>query len=97
MSIGKYSPTVSKAYRVNQNWWNENSGPEFDSGYDIDGYDRYGYNVDDIDRAGYTEDEYLSNGQWIDYGDSEEYEYPIYNIVLSNWGFKNGKPVEING
>lgn len=63
MSVGKYSPTVSRAYQKNQKWWEDNGGnterKDHDSWYDNDGFDSYGYNKDDIDRAGNTESDYI--------------------------------------
>jgi hypothetical protein len=55
---GKYSPTVSKAYQRDPNWFEKYSqGHTFDP----EGYDKYGYNINDVDRAGNEEYEYFSN------------------------------------
>jgi hypothetical protein len=52
--IGKYSPTVSKAYRTDQDWFEKYAGKdenECDNLYDPEGYDSYGYNKDGFDRV----------------------------------------------
>lgn len=96
MSVGKYSPTVSRWYAKDQNWWNKNGGDSIivaDDGsvigynqFDKDGYDSYGYHKDtEQDRAGNTEYDYLGCGEWIDLGESEEYAYPLYENVSSEW------------
>lgn len=91
MSVGKYSPTVSHSYRVDQKWHEKNGGgfgngknPESDT--DDEGYDSYGYSGDygdGVDRAGYTEDEYLTTGEYIEAID--EMEYAIYERVAREW------------
>lgn len=94
MSVGKYSPTVSTAYFVDQNWWEKNGGG-FDNGVDPkswnddDGYDEYGYDDNGVDRAGNTEDDYLTSY------DDEFDSYPFYNDTYSDWGFDEAlhKPV----
>ena len=91
MSIGKYSPTVTTAYRTDQKWWEKNGGGDANS-YDVDGYDSYGYDENDLDRAGYSEFDYLSDGKWIDSDDQGEFVHDLYEMVLGSWGFKNGKP-----
>jgi hypothetical protein len=82
--IGKYSPTVSAAYRKDQKWFEKNATPH-DYLFDEDGYDSYGYNIDDIDRAGITEHSYYN-------------EYDLYRKVEMEWGYDevNHKPLRIN-
>lgn len=66
MGIGKYSPTVSASYAMDQSWWKRNgggfgNGNNPDSDNDNDGFDSYGYSGNDgrgPDRLGNTEDEY---------------------------------------
>lgn len=57
MIRGKYSPTVSIAYSMSQDWWKKFAG---DNDYDPEGYNSYGYNKYDRDRAGLREDEYFA-------------------------------------
>lgn len=52
--IGKYSPTVSRAYWKKQGWWDAVS----DGLWDEQGYDQYGYNREGLDREGYSEWDY---------------------------------------
>jgi hypothetical protein len=83
MSIGKYSPTVSRAYVVNQNWFKEvydDNG--WVTSYDAQGYDRYGYDKDDVDRAGNNEYAYA-------YSENEG----LYEDVQSEWGYDGNTPV----
>jgi hypothetical protein len=81
--IGKYSPTVSRAYTVNQNWFKEVYDENgYVTNYDAQGYDRYGYDKDDVDRAGYHEHEYA-------YGEIEG----LYDNVQYEWGYDGYKPV----
>jgi hypothetical protein len=61
MGLGKYSPTVTEAYRRDQNWHEKERAITDDPNYDREGYDRYGYNKDEVDRAGYTEHDYNMN------------------------------------
>jgi hypothetical protein len=102
MSVGKYSPTVTKAYMEDSYWFDkycEESGDH----HDIEGYDRYGYNTKGVDRAGHTEDEYLSayidsirNGD--DENPDEDNSTPIYHLaeqVHDKWTFKLGRPAKI--
>jgi hypothetical protein len=92
MGVGKYSPTISSSYSMDQDWWERNgggygNGKNPNSEQDDDGYDSYGYSGQfgqGVDRAGHTEDDYLSSGEWIE----DEYRYPLYEDVLSDW---NGK------
>ncbi len=84
MSVGKYSPTVTNSYKIDQDWWERNGGgygngkyPELD--YDDDGFDSYGYSDNEVDRAGLTEYEYL---------DSDDGYYDIYDRVSDEWARK---------
>ena len=92
---GKYSPTVSRAYMRDQEWWTKyayagKSDDEFVR-YDPEGYDSYGYDKDDVDRAGNNEYDYMHN-------DSAHPEYADYNIAYDDadrtWGFDGVKPVK---
>lgn len=78
MAVGKYSPTVSKAYMMSRDWWKP---AEKHGQYDAAGFDSYGYNEKDIDRAGNHEDDYMS-GEWID---DDHYVYALYETVLDDW------------
>jgi len=81
--IGKYSPTVSRAYAVNQDWFKEvydDNG--WCTNHDAQGYDRYGYNADGYDRAGFHENEYA-------YAEKEG----LYDNVQSEWGYDSNAPV----
>lgn len=81
MSTGKYSPTVTRSYQEDQEWWNKHIDPN-NPLYDKDGYDSYGYDVYGKDRAGYTDDEYLLN-----YDDYYE-EYVLYKEkILEEWNY----------
>ena len=92
---GKYSPTVSRAYMKDQDWWYKYSGANLPSdtyiGYDPEGYDSYGYNKEDVDRAGNHEHDYYHN-------DSAHPGYADYNMAYddadSKWGFDGTKPVK---
>lgn len=97
MTVGKYSPTVSSAYRADQGWHERNGGgnkknwtdPYDGRDYDNDGYDSYGYNSDNTDRAGNHENDYMM-GEWI----NDEYSYPLYDNAF--WGVdENGFPKEL--
>jgi hypothetical protein len=83
MSVGKYSPTVSHSYRVDQEWFRKNGG-DFDNGnnhnsqYDNDGFDSYGYAANCLDRSGHTENEYLTT--------SDEDGYYLADRVYNEWG-----------
>lgn len=89
MGVGKYSPTVTRSYMLDQKWWYKNGGghgngknPESD--LDDDGFDSYGYSGefgDGPDRAGHTEDEYLTGYEVID----DELDHFVYNRVDSEW------------
>jgi hypothetical protein len=88
---GKYSPTISAAYTVDQEWWHKYSrdAEEFTL-YDPEGYDSYGYNEAGHDRAGHQEHEYycddIGEGLW----DGENF---AYSNALDDWGFDGVKPV----
>ena len=92
MSAGKYSPTVSHSYYMDQKWWYKNGGGygngiNPDSENDDDGYDSYGYSGaggEGPDRAGYSEYDYLLCGEWID----DEYRYPLLEDVDYDWSGK---------
>jgi hypothetical protein len=80
MSCGKYSPTVSRWYMIDQDWHDKHCEPG--EWIDRDGYDSYGYHHEtELDRAGYTELDYLQSGQLID----DEYSYPLYEDVFFEW------------
>jgi hypothetical protein len=79
MGVGKYSPTVSRWYRVDQNWHKKHC--EEGQWIDRDGYDSYGYHHEhERDRAGYTELEYMT-GEW----DGDEYVHPLYEMIHDEW------------
>lgn len=63
--LGKYSPTVSYSYVLDQNWHNKML--DGDPVYDIAGYDSYGYNEDGLDRSGHTEHDYTGNEDLYDH------------------------------
>ena len=75
---GKYSQTVSEAYRADQEWFVKNCHEENDI-YDKDGYDSYGYNENNIDRAGNPESHYYSM-------DSDK-----FLMIEMSWCLNNGK------
>ena len=76
---GKYSPTVTAAYRTNQSW-HQNYRTDHGSDYDPSGYDSYGYDEDGLDRGGNQEHEYYSNEC-------------LYNELKNDWTFDGTKPV----
>ena len=92
MSVGKYSPTVSRWYADDQNWWYKNGGySDLSTLNDDEGYDSYGYSDFDenheyvgagngVDRAGYTESEYMQ-GAW----DENEYTHDLYERISDEW------------
>ena len=89
---GKYSPTVSAAYRKDQNWHRNYMAPNGFM-YDPDGYDSYGYNEDDVDRAGNHENDYYRND-----GDADgvlSSGNHAYDYAYDSWGFDGVKPVRI--
>lgn len=91
---GKYSPTVSRAYQADQEWWHRYTHDRQPGDnwiqYDPEGYDSYGYDKDDVDRAGNSEYEYYVN-------DSAHPGYADYNMkyddAYEDWGFDGVKPV----
>lgn len=87
MALGKCSPTVSEAYRANEDWWDIYAP---DGIYDPEGYDMYGYDKNDMDRHGYYEYDY--NGQCECCGESS---CDLYMSVRNKWGFDGVKPVRI--
>ena len=90
---GKYSPTVSRAYMADQEWWTKYSGndnPDVYNQYDPEGYDSYGYDKNDVDRAGNAEYVYYSNDG--DYDRDEDYNL-AYDAAYDEWGFDGIKPV----
>lgn len=56
--LGKYSPTTSHSYAINQKWF---ESEHTEGGYDYEGYDSYGYNKEGKDREGNTEWDYFHN------------------------------------
>ncbi len=99
MSLGKYSPTVSHSYALDQEWWERNGGG-FDNGTnpqsddDNDGFDRYGYSGNGCgpDRAGHSEMDYLNASteayrQHNESGDDYDFEddCSIYFDVAREW------------
>jgi len=89
---GKYSPTVSRAYMMDQNWWDKyaaSTGESYPT-YDPEGFDQYGYNKDDVDRAGNHESNYYRNDG--DYDQDEDYNL-AYDAADRDWGFDGTKPV----
>lgn len=93
---GKYSPTVTEAYRVDQNWWAKytyaSKEPTDDFiQYDPDGYDSYGYDKNDVDRAGNNESDYIPNDAFAD-GYDDDCNY-AYDRAIEAWGFDGTKPV----
>ena len=88
MSVGKYSPTVSRWYAKDRDWFEKNGGnygngidPNSDN--DDEGFDSYGYSEEGNgpDRAGNTESDYLLDGEW----DEENYHHPLYDAVSQEW------------
>jgi hypothetical protein len=89
---GKYSPTISTAYMMDQLWWDKyaaSTGESYPT-YDPEGFDRYGYNADDVDRAGNHERDYYHNDG--DYDQDEDYNF-AYEAAYRDWGFDGTKPV----
>jgi len=91
---GKYSPTVTRAYMKDQEWWTKYAyanvtGDEFVQ-YDPEGFDSYGYNKDNKDRAGNDEYDYIHNDG--DYDRGEDYNF-AYDYTSDDWGFDGTKPV----
>jgi hypothetical protein len=88
MGVGKYSPTVSRSYMVDRDWWRKAAK---DGAADPDGYDAYGYsqNGEGPDRAGNSGLEYIQ--QW-----NEESGFYLYEQTAREWSakvisFKRGK------
>lgn len=99
MSVGKYSPTVTRWYANDKEWWYKNgggygNGANPDSDHDDEGYDSYGYGGDcgdGPDRAGNDEYQYM-NGEWFRLGEEdEEYVYLLYEDVATDWWFGSQK------
>jgi hypothetical protein len=95
---GKYSPTVSKAYQKDQEWFRKYCelaphGDQIYSPYDPDGYDSYGYDKNDVDRAGNAEYVYYSDNIADSYGFSSGNSY--YDDAYDEWGFDGVKPVKV--
>lgn len=90
MGVGKYSPTVSRSYSVDQNWFEKNGGGTENgidptSYNDDDGYDSYGYSGkfgDGPDRAGYTESDYARSYHVFDDG---EIQYSLYENISDEY------------
>lgn len=80
---GKYSPTVSAAYRYDQDWFEKYAG---DAWYDREGFDAYGYNSEEIDRAGNHEHDYYPDDEYE--GRNFKYEYALDNTI-----FDGEKPI----
>jgi hypothetical protein len=97
MGVGKYSPTVSRAYMKDQQWWEKNGGYVESADklpwYDNDGYDSYGYNADGVDRAGNTELDYINQYEIYD----DQITYHLAEDVQSNWGIdEKGLPKDLS-
>lgn len=93
---GKYSPTVTAAYRVDQSWWKKYAYPDGDISddfveFDPDGFDSYGYDKNDVDRAGNKEYAYYHNDA-LDYGYEDDYNID-YDRARDAWWFDGTKPV----
>lgn len=89
MSVGKYSPTVSTSYSLDQTWWERNgggfgNGKNPNSENDDDGFDSYGYaDGDGDDRAGYSEMEYLTSSSYDE--DTGICYYDLYDQISGEW------------
>ena len=89
MGVGKYSPTVTSAYMVDQEW-HRKLQTETDW-YDDEGYDSYGYHKDtEQDRAGYTEWDYLDDCEYV----NDNCYTRLLDAVYSDWGFDGTRPVK---
>ena len=89
---GKYSPTVTEAYMMDQAWFDKyakSDGDEF-ALRDPEGFDLYGYNDEDMDRAGNYEHEYYHNDAPED--SDEDYNW-LYMDANDHWTFDGVKPV----
>jgi hypothetical protein len=82
MSLGKYSPTVTYSYKLNQQWFKEYAKS---AQYDPEGYDSYGYNAFGLDRAKNYESDYRQGNALADLADLDFYAYveSFYQIDLS--------------
>lgn len=92
---GKYSPTVTAAYRKDKKWFKKYSDfdnqPDAWSIYDPEGFDMYGYDENEIDRAGNHECVYYTNDAPLE----SDVEYNCkYEAALDAWGFDGTKPVQ---
>jgi len=88
MGVGKYSPTVSMAYAMDQKWHDKLQTEE--TWYDDEGYDSYGYHKDTLkDRAGWTEWDYLGAYHRV----NDEIWHYLYEDVGSEWTFDGVRPV----
>lgn len=83
---GKYSPTISQAYKQDQNWFNKYAGENL---YDPDGYDDYGYDCNGIDRAGKTEYDYQQVCECC--GQNHE---NLFWQIRDEWSFDGVKPTK---
>lgn len=89
MSVGKYSPTVSSSYALDQKWYERNGGGWGNGKFpnreeDDDGFDSYGYAGPDgcgPDRAGHTEDDYLTTAEH----QGDNYVHTLYESVDQEW------------
>lgn len=73
---GKYSPTVSWSYKIDQRWHEKLRGSH--PLYDPEGYDSYGYNAEGKDRAGYTEEDYRADDSLYF---EVEYDWAVINLA----------------
>lgn len=92
---GKYSPTVSAAYMIDQDWWTNystNNSPNVYEPYDPDGHDSYGHDRSNRDRAGNHEFDYYSNDSDNEYGPDADINFK-YEAALDEWTFDGDKPV----
>lgn len=83
--LGKYSPTVEEAYRIDQDWFEKYAGDEL---YDPEGYDSYGYNKDGFDRVG--NEDYL----YSQLCKCCSQTLPWYYEICIQWTFDGTKPVK---
>lgn len=90
--LAKYSPTVSRAYKTDQDWFKKYAGTDQYSTinqYDPDGYDSYGYDEDGVDRAGKREDDYRQICECC----GQEHDNLFWKI-RDNWYFDGVKPIK---
>ena len=83
--IGKYSPTVDRAYYIDQDWFEKYAGDEL---YDPEGYDSYGYNKDGLDRVSNKECFYSKTCECC------RQTVPWYDEISLEWTFDGTKPVK---